>query len=145
MEKKSERKNLNCKVSQTKFCCCCRILQTNAPVDFVVFSTGFDSSSATDILPDSLLKAMDFDGGTWLPLLLDRSTFHPALPNAAFINFYRNPHWPAAELQARWAAQIFAGRLEAPSLVEMRHGIYKSKALRDSQPRAQYPYFNRVA
>jgi len=59
----------------------------------------------------------------FLPILLHRATLHPALHNAAFVRYYRGPYWGIIELQAKWCAGLFSGRLPWPSVNEMKEGI----------------------
>jgi hypothetical protein len=100
--------------------------QTSLPNDIthIIFSTGFRPSSSSSILPPSLLSELEFsETDHFLPILLHRATLHPALPNAAFVGYYRGPYWGIIELQAKWCAGLFSGRLPWPSVNEMKEGI----------------------
>ena len=106
----------------------------------IIFSTGFRPSSSSSILPPSLLSELEFsEKDHFLPILLHRATLHPALPNAAFVGYYRGPYWGIIELQAKWCADLFSGRLPWPSIDEMKEGIDAERKMRDFKPRMQWP------
>lgn len=106
----------------------------------IIFSTGFRPSSSSSILPPSLLSELNFsETDRFFPILLDRATLHPALPNAGFVGYYRGPYWGIIELQAKWCAGLFSGRLPWPSINEMKEGINAERRMRDFRPRMQWP------
>jgi len=116
--------------------------QVSLPNDIthIIFATGFRPSSSSNILPPSLLSELEFSKTDHsYPILLRRATLHPALPNAAFVGYYRGPYWGIIELQAKWSAGLFSGRLSWPSLTEMNEGIDAVRKMRDFRPRMQWP------
>jgi dimethylaniline monooxygenase (N-oxide forming) len=58
---------------------------------------------------------------------LYRHTFHPDLPNLAFIGLYVQigPYFPVLELQARWVAMVWSGIKPLPSREKMMDGIHE--------------------
>jgi hypothetical protein len=106
----------------------------------IIFATGFRPSSASTILPPSLLSSLDFSPNErFLPFLLHHGILPPSFPNAAFVGQYRAPYWAGIELQAQWCAGLFSGSLSWPSLSEFQEGLDLEKQIRDSRPRAQLP------
>ena len=116
--------------------------ETSLPNDIthLIFATGFRPSSSSSILPPSLLSELEFsETDHFVPILLNRATLHPSLPNAAFVGYYRGPFWGIIELQAKWCAGLFSGRLPWPSVNEMEEGIDVERKMRDFRPRMQWP------
>lgn len=106
----------------------------------IIFATGFRPSSASTILPPSLLSALNFSpNDRFLPFLLHHGTLHPSFPNAAFVGQYRGPYWASIELQAQWCAGLFSGSLSWPSPNQFEEGLALEKQVIDSRPRAQWP------
>jgi cation diffusion facilitator CzcD-associated flavoprotein CzcO len=111
-----------------------------ANITDIIFATGFRPSSASTILPQPLLRSLDFSStDMFLPFLLHRATLHSSLPNGAFVGHYRGPYFGIIELQARWCADLFSGSLPWPSDDEIKTGIAYEKELRDREPRPQWP------
>ena len=106
----------------------------------IIFSTGFRPSCCLSILSPSLLSELEFSQTDhFLPILLHRATLHPALPNAAFVGYYRGPYWGIIELQAKWCAGLFSGGFPWPCVDEMNEGIDAERKMRDLRPRMQWP------
>ena len=106
----------------------------------IVFATGFHPSSASTILPPTLLSDLDFSkSDTFLPFLLHRETLHPSFRNAGFVGYYRGPFWGIIELQARWCVGLFSGSFLWPTDDKIREGILRAKTMRNSKPRVQFP------
>jgi cation diffusion facilitator CzcD-associated flavoprotein CzcO len=115
-------------------------------ITHVIFGTGFHPIAISKILPSSLLTAIDFSPkDRFVPFLLHRSTLHPSLRNAAFVGCYPGVYWTILELQARWSAALFSGRLPWPDDGAMRAGIAVERQIRESKPREQYPKGDYVA
>jgi cation diffusion facilitator CzcD-associated flavoprotein CzcO len=115
-------------------------------ITHVIFGTGFKAITTSKILPASLLAAIDFSPtDSFMPFLLHHSTVHPALRNATFVGCYRGSYWTILELQARWSAALFSGRLPWPDDDAMRAGIAVERQIREGKPRAQYPRGDYVA
>jgi len=100
---------------------CAPIADAAAPVDAVVLCTGF--KQAWPFLPRHQMHDH-----------LERYhlVFHPELPNMAFVGFARPSGLgaipPLAEMQARWVAQVIAGRALLPSRNEALKLIASHKA-----------------
>lgn len=73
------------------------------------------------------------------PILLNKETVHPDLPNLGFVGVYKGPYFGEMELQARWLAAIFSGRISPPSPANMAEGLAESRAIREKSPRSQFP------
>src|SRR5207237_6380983 len=78
--------------------------------------------------------------------------FPPGVPGLAFVGMTRvsGPVFPVAELQARWVAAVFSGRVRLPTEVEMwreiRSRISRARAVRDDQMRVELlPYLDDIA
>jgi cation diffusion facilitator CzcD-associated flavoprotein CzcO len=111
-----------------------------ANITDIIFATGFRPSSASAILPQSLLESLDFSATEmFLPIPLHRATLHPSLPNGAFVGHYRGPYFGIIELQSRWCADLFSGSVPWPSDAEMKIGLAYEKESRDRNPRPQWP------
>jgi cation diffusion facilitator CzcD-associated flavoprotein CzcO len=106
----------------------------------IIFATGFHPSSASTILPPTLLSDLDFaKSDTFLPFLLHCETLHSSFRNAGFVGYYRGPFWGIIELQARWCVGLFSGSLPWPTDDKIREGILRAKTMRNSKPRVQFP------
>jgi hypothetical protein len=109
-------------------------------ITHIILATGFETLSEPNILPPSLLSDLNFSNTErFLPILLHRHTLHPALPNAAVVGHIRGLYWAIVELQARWCAGLFTGKLKWPSPAEMQDGIALVEAVRNFKPRTQLP------
>lgn len=65
-------------------------------------------------------------------------TFHPDLPNLAVVGMFEQsgPYFTPLELQARWVAYSWSGRVTGPSIAAMRTGVSDCRAAR-GQPQVQ--------
>jgi dimethylaniline monooxygenase (N-oxide forming) len=65
-------------------------------------------------------------------------TFHPDLPNFAVVGMFEQsgPYFTPLELQARWVAYTWSGRVAGPSDAAMRAGVSSCRAGR-GQPQVQ--------
>ncbi|KDQ08536.1 hypothetical protein BOTBODRAFT_59266 [Botryobasidium botryosum FD-172 SS1] len=112
-------------------------------IDAIVMATGFRTS--LPFLDQSVIDTISFDPNNLLiPAPLYRCVFHPSLPTAAFVGMYRGPYFGVIELQARWVAAVFSGRLPRPSEKAQLEGIELEKQLRDHVPRTQFPHSDYV-
>ncbi|MBK8247879.1 MAG: FAD-dependent oxidoreductase [Gemmatimonadetes bacterium] len=65
-------------------------------------------------------------------------TFHPDLPNLAVVGMFEQsgPYFTPLELQARWVAYTWSGRVAGPSIEVIREGLAACRARR-GQPQVQ--------
>ena len=93
---------------------------TKERIDAIVFATGYEMN--LPFLAKDTRRIVNA-GGTHIDLY--RHTFHPDLPNLAFIGLYVQigPYFPVLELQARWVAMVWSGIKPLPSREKMMHGI----------------------
>ena len=113
-------------------------LETNCD-DVLILCTGYRPQLrffSNEILEQLSYKAEDL----FCPLLLHRNTFHPSLPNLAFVGMYRGPFWAIIELQSRWVAAVFSGLLPTPSIAVQHAGLNMERQIRAQQPRPQFPH-----
>ncbi|CAM6103570.1 unnamed protein product [Calypogeia fissa] len=114
-----------------------------ADIDCIVFCTGFRTS--IPYLSSEVLEKLSFDPSDgFLPLLLDRSTFHPSVPGSAFVGLHKGLYMGIMELQSRWAAAIFAGLLPPIPDSVQQEGIAVERKLKAQIPRPQYPFADYV-
>lgn len=90
------------------------------PIDAVILATGYDLH--LPYLADDLRQAVNLDHKF---LDLHDFTFHPALPNMAFMGLYEQigSYFVTAELQARWIAACWSGACALPSAGAMAAGL----------------------
>jgi Flavin-binding monooxygenase-like len=89
-------------------------------IDAIVFGTGYEIH--LPFLASDILKVINTDG-THIDLY--RHTFHPDLPNLAFLGLYVQigPYFPVLELQGRWIALVWSGVKPLPTREKMMDGI----------------------
>lgn len=87
--------------------------------DALIFATGY--RPALDFFRDAEADALDVRGDG--PHLFAHS-FHPSFHGLAFIGHYDliGPKLPVLELQARWVAALWAGKIAPPGAAEVRAG-----------------------
>ncbi|MEA2661929.1 MAG: hypothetical protein QOH08_1501 [Chloroflexota bacterium] len=112
--------------------------------DAVVLATGYRAEFA--FLPSGVPEVV---AGA---LALYRLVFPPGIPGLAFVGLTRvsGPVFPVAELQARWVAAVFSGRVTLPDGGEMRREIEgrigAARAIGDDQMRVELlPYLDDIA
>ncbi|HEX9496739.1 MAG TPA: NAD(P)-binding domain-containing protein [Candidatus Limnocylindria bacterium] len=117
---------------------------TRADADAIVLATGYRSEFP--FLPQGVPERIDG------ALALYRLVFPPGIDGLAFVGMTRvsGPVFPVAELQARWAAEVFAGRVALPPPDMMRREIEtrvaRARAARDDQMRVELlPYLDDIA
>lgn len=107
-------------------------------VDTVLFATGF--KLALPFFSADVLQAMSYRADdSFQPLALYHSTLHPAHPSLAFVGLYRGPYLAVMELQARWAAAVFAGQVPYPAENVMLQEIQEELGKRELVPTPQFP------
>jgi dimethylaniline monooxygenase (N-oxide forming) len=117
---------------------------TRIDANAIVLATGY--THAFPFLPAGIPATVDGK------LALYRLVFPPGVPKLAFVGMTRvsGPVFPVAELQARWVAAVFAGRVSLPSAEAMRAEIdgriTRARALGDDQMRVELlPYLDDIA
>ncbi|UOQ71532.1 flavin-containing monooxygenase [Hymenobacter cellulosilyticus] len=90
------------------------------PVDAIILATGYDLH--LPFLAEDLRRAVNLDQKF---LDLHDFTFHPALPNVAFMGMFEQigSYFVSAELQARWIAGCWSGTCASPTASEMAAGL----------------------
>ena len=112
-------------------------------VDVVIWGTGY--RVPLSFLSGPVQEALAFDpDDTVKPTIAHRTTFHPDLPNFAAVGIIRGALFGVMEAQARWAAAVFAGRVDAPTAGAQLEGIKVDKQVRDLHPRPQLPHSDYV-
>lgn len=111
----------------------------NIIADAVIFCTGYKTNLT--FLDTSILKTLKYEPEDQLqPLLLYKCTLHPELSNIAFVGMYRGPYFAVIELQAKWANSLFSGKAKANSKEVMEKEILEELAIRNQNPRPQFPH-----
>jgi dimethylaniline monooxygenase (N-oxide forming) len=95
--------------------------------DGIVFGTGFELR--LPFLDDRLQDLLGLDE---LQLDADRFTFHPDLPGLALMGMWEQSggYFVPLELQARWIAYTWSGRVPAPAEAAQRAAIAECRARR---------------
>lgn len=109
--------------------------------DLKIYCTGYQLS--LDYMHSDILKVLQFNSEDQLqPILLHKCTWHPNLPNMAFVGVYRGPYLPIMELQAKWIARIVCGKLEPPNNATMRESLAYEQKIRElpKHLRPQFPH-----
>ncbi|MCC3158448.1 NAD(P)-binding domain-containing protein [Hymenobacter sp. 15J16-1T3B] len=104
-----------------------RVVLTDGEVleaDAIILATGYDLH--LPFLHEDLRRAVNADRQH---LELHHFTFHPALPNFAFMGLYEQigSYFVTAELQARWIAACWSGARPAPTAVDMAVGLAEAR------------------
>lgn len=88
--------------------------------DTILLATGY--RPAMPFLAPCEHRVLQLDQGQ---VTLYRHTFHPELPGLAVLGFYNQsgPYFPVLELQARWVASVWSGRMAAPRADDMRRQL----------------------
>ena len=106
--------------------------------DSVVFCTGFDMT--IPYLGNSILETCHFDAkDNFQPLILNKSTLHPAYPSLGFVGMYRGPYLPVMEMQARWIAGTFSNAIAPPSKEAHEKALEDEWNIRLQHPQPQFP------
>ncbi|MBG8552006.1 flavin-containing monooxygenase [Hymenobacter guriensis] len=100
---------------------------SQANIDAVILATGFDLNLPflSDDIRETIQAGPDH-------IDLHHHTFHPCLPNLAFIGLFpqAGPYFPVVELQARWIAACWSGARALPSREQMEAGLAEFRAFR---------------
>ena len=112
----------------------------------MIYCTGFTSRS-TEFLNNSILKSLEYDPSVHYKhaMMLYKCTFHPDVPNLAMIGLQDGLFFNGAELQAKWASQVFSGKTKLPDKALMHQYIRKQVRKREEERRSQYPYGSQVS
>eukprot|EP01063_Lacrimia_lanifica_P000681 TRINITY_DN10355_c0_g1_i1.p1 TRINITY_DN10355_c0_g1~~TRINITY_DN10355_c0_g1_i1.p1 ORF type:complete len:589 (+),score=149.70 TRINITY_DN10355_c0_g1_i1:62-1768(+) len=112
--------------------------------DVAICATGY--KGAVGYLAPEVRRLIRHDADDTLqPAVLYMGTVHPGCPTLCFVGFYKGPYFPVMELQALWAARLFAGRVALPSAAELAEGLAAELAIRAAVPRPQFPHPDYVA
>lgn len=100
---------------------------TTQQFDGILFGTGFRLD--LPFLTDDIRETLGLDD---VHLEADRYTFHPDLPGLAFIGMWDQSggYFVPLELQARWLAYTWSGRVPAADLAQQRGAIESYRARR---------------
>jgi cation diffusion facilitator CzcD-associated flavoprotein CzcO len=104
---------------------------TTTEVEAVICATGYELD--LPYLDDEIREVAGVDDEH---VELYQRTFHPDLPGLGFVGQYVlvGPYFPVLELQARWLAHVWSGRLALPSVDDMRAGVAEFAALKSIVP-----------
>jgi cation diffusion facilitator CzcD-associated flavoprotein CzcO len=93
---------------------------TSVEADAIILGTGFDLN--LPFLSEKLARTVNYTGKG---LHLSNFTFHPDLPNLAFMGLWAQlgPYPVVLEQQARYIAYAWSGAIQAPTLSELRQGV----------------------
>ncbi|GAB2955916.1 NAD(P)-binding domain-containing protein [Hymenobacter coalescens] len=96
-------------------------------VDAVILATGYELH--LPFLHEDIRRTVNADHAH---LDLHQFTFHPGLPNFAFMGLYQQigSYFVTAELQARWIAACWSGARAMPTADEMATGIAEFRQLK---------------
>jgi len=111
---------------------------SEAEFDLVICATGY-RAHLPFICPEISLQVQFEPTDLLQPLILYESVFPPKISNLAFVGMYRGPYLAAIELQAKWVARVFSGKLPLPSRKEMEREIAREEGIRLQRPRPQFP------
>lgn len=111
----------------------------------IVLATGFESSKRLDILPEDVLKTINFSPHHQnLPVALAfHNTHHPNIPTLGFVGYYRAPYWGVVEMQARLIAALWSGKQMPKSLrdaLDKDRSVQRTLSLRDDPRCSQFPH-----
>lgn len=82
--------------------------------DAVIFCTGY-STNLREFLDPRVLQEFEYNpSDTRIAGVLYKLTFCPAIANLGFVAMHRGTHFYNSELQARWIALVFSGRVAPP-------------------------------
>lgn len=110
-------------------------------VDAIILATGYHpTSSLKSMFSESMFSSFTSsssplpEDSTFLPLLLYNQSLHPEFQKTGgFVGMYKGPYFGVMELQGRWLAGLFSGKLDWPTDEEMKAGIGAFGKTRDSR------------
>jgi dimethylaniline monooxygenase (N-oxide forming) len=107
--------------------------------DAIVWCTGYRPDLS--FLSREVRRAVEYDPTDMLqPLLLADAVFPRGAPGLSFVGLYRGPYFGVIELQARWVCAVISGALPPPSAHKIAREVARSRQIRRSKPRPQFPY-----
>jgi dimethylaniline monooxygenase (N-oxide forming) len=106
--------------------------------DALIFCTGYRPE--LPFLGPDILEKIGFADDPLQPVLLYKTMFPREIPNMAFVGMYRGPFFGVMELQARNVCMTFSGKIPFPTEEEMHEGISEELAIRNQEPRPQFPH-----
>ena len=110
------------------------------PLDAVIYSTGY-TAGYFEFFDENTLKNLNYVSNVHYkhPIVLYKNTFHPSVKNLAFIGQQEGLFFNGAELQAKWASEVFSGKIELPTKEQMNQFIDKEIKKRNQNRQSQYP------
>jgi dimethylaniline monooxygenase (N-oxide forming) len=113
---------------------------TIVEADIILFCTGYKLE--IPFFNQNLLDKIDYDVNNYKnPIILYKHTFHPSLSNLAFIFLTRGLFFIGLELQSKWAALVFSGRMKYPKLEDMHKEIELNRIKRmNTHASVQFPH-----
>ncbi|KAJ6648231.1 Flavin-containing monooxygenase 5 [Pseudolycoriella hygida] len=108
-------------------------------VDAIILCTGFNTDLSF-LAPNVLQKIMYEPTDRLQPVILFNECCHPDVKNLFFVGLYKGPYFAVMEQQARLAARVLSGRVDLPNLELLTEGLKYEKAIRDANPRPQFPH-----
>lgn len=119
--------------------------ETLDDVAAVVLATGFTPYHSLSFLPDSVLSALKYsENDPFFPLILDgKGTTNAAIPDLAFVGFYRGPYWGVMEMQARHIANNWANANTQPQEPELKRREEERRALQNLRYMKPDPHLHR--
>ena len=83
--------------------------------DMIIMCTGF-AQGFEILFEPKILDCLEYEWkDNFQQLILYKGTFRPGLENLAFIGMFQNTNFPLSEVQARWAAKVFAKKISFPN------------------------------
>lgn len=108
--------------------------------DVIICATGWDTDLS--FLPAKLAERVQHTNPfkEFKQLLLYKGTLLPGMANLAFCGIVESfgPHAPMAEMQARYIAATFSGKVARPFDTTLEKGVSKLKAHREASPFNSY-------
>jgi len=107
--------------------------------DVIIYGTGYNLS--IQYLDDNAKNLIEFDSNNYkMPYVQYKLTFHPNLKNLGFVCQNEGVRFTAAELQSKWIASVFSGKMSIPSKEEMLREVSAIREKRDSKTYVQYAF-----
>ncbi|CAF0757849.1 unnamed protein product [Brachionus calyciflorus] len=110
--------------------------------DIVIFATGF-SLGLENFFDENILEMLKYQENFEKDqIILYENTWHPDLPNCAFLGLARGLYFTGAELQAIYASRVFSGEIKLPNREVMLNEIKKAEEnrIKNEHLKLQYPY-----
>lgn len=119
--------------------------ETLDDVAVIVLATGFTPYHSLSFLPDPVLSVLEYsENDPFFPLILDRKgTTNAAIPDLAFVGFYRGPYWGVMEMQARHIANNWANANTQPQETELKKREEERRTLRSLRYMKPDPHLHR--